>query len=372
MGALSPARRGFALLIAAAAGCAHPAVQGPTGAPAATASAPATAAPTTDQRIAYYAGRVTQHPRLYPVWAQLAEAYFDKAKQTWDPSWLANAHDAIARSRAIQDTYHALEIEAQIAAYTHRFTDALTWARMAEAAATYPPDTHMRAIEVEALVGLGEIDEARQLVPPEGAKIDDFFVAASLAKIASEDQRFDQAARDYLAAARLAGRLQAAPLVAWAEAMAGGMYVDAKDYAAALPHLDAARQAGGCMEETVHRGELLAATGRLRAALALYEQALARRPDPHLHHAAFKVAQQLGDQATARQHYRAAEQIYRSVIGQHQIYTLNGLAQLLLDGNGDAREALALARQNLAYKRDRQARAILDEAERRAARAARP
>jgi tetratricopeptide (TPR) repeat protein len=361
----------FAPLVAAAAGCAHPAVLGPTATPAATANVPAAATPTVDQRIAYYAGRVEQHPRLYPVWAQLAEAYFDKAKETWNPSWLANAHDAVAHSRAIQDTYHALEIEAQIAAYTHQFTDALTWAHMAEAAATYPPDTHMRAIEVEALVGLGEIDEARQLVP-EGAKIDDFFVVASLAKIANEDQRFDQAASYYLVAARLAHQLQAAPLVAWAEAMAGGMYVDAKDYAAALPHLDAARQAGGCAEETIHRGELLAATGKQRAALVLYEQVLSRHPDPHLHHVAFKVAKQLGDEVIAQKHYQAAEQIYRSVIDKHQIYTLNALAQLLLDGNGNAQEALALAHQNIAYKRDRQARVTLDEAERRAAGAARP
>lgn len=323
-----------------------------------------------DQRIAYYRNRVEQNPRLYPVWVQLGDAYLDKAKETSDPAWLARAHDAAARSMALQETYAAYHLKARLAGHTHRFAESLTWARKAAAAAAMPPDHQMQALEVEALVGLGRIADAKRLLPAADAAIDDFFVAAALARVANAEERLADAARHYVRAGELANALGSRRHVAWAEAMAGGMRADAGEFAAALPHLDKALALGGCTEEAIHRAEVLAGTGRGQEALAAYANLLARTPDPSIHHAAFKLAKQLGDTAAAARHYRAAEQGYRSVIAANEVYTLGALAQLLLDGGGDAHEALQLAQRDVEHKRDREAMETLHEARRRVQRSA--
>jgi hypothetical protein len=318
-----------------------------------------------DERIDYYRKRVEQNPRLYPVWVQLGDAYLDKAKETSDPAWLAKAHATAARSMAIQETYAAYHLKARLADHSHRFAESLGWARKAAAAAAMPPDYQMAALEVEALVGMGQIAGAKALLPADDVAIDDFFVAAALARVANEEQRFEVAAKHYARAGELAKVLGSWRHVAWAEAMVGGMLADSGSFAAALPHLDQARALGGCTEEAVHRAEVLAGLGRGREALALYESLTARAPDPSIHHAAFRLAKQLGQTDTAAKHYRAAEAGYRSALAANEIYTLGALAQLLLDGTGDANEALQLAQRNIEHKRDREAVATLHEAKRR-------
>jgi hypothetical protein len=327
------------------------------------------AASAVDRRIDYYRTRVAQNPRLYPVWIQLGDAYLDKAKETSDPSWLARAHAAAARSMAIQETYAAYHLKARLAGHAHRFEESLAWARKAAAAAAMPPDYQMLALEVEALVGMGRLADAKALLPADEAAIDDFFVAAALARVANEEQRLAVAAKHYARAGVLAQALGSQRHVAWAEAMVGGMLADSGSFAAALPHLDKARALGGCTEEAVHRAEVLAGLGRGREALAAYGSLVTRVPDPSIHHAAFQLAEQLGDTAAAAEHYRAAERGYRSVLAAGEVYTLGALAQLLLDGKGDANEAaneaLQLARRNLEHKRDREAVATLHEAQQR-------
>jgi hypothetical protein len=328
--------------------------------------------PSVDERIEYYRKRVEENPRLYPVWVQLGDAYLDKAREVSDPSWLAKAHDAAARSMELQETYGAYHLKARLAGHSHRFADAQAWARKGETAAVTLPDYQLTALQVEALVGLGRTGEAKALLPTvaDVAAIDDFFVAAAYARIANEEQHLDEAAQLYLRAGELAWNLGSKPHTAWAEAMAGGMLLDGGNFAAALPHLDKSARLGGCAEEAIHRAEVLAGTKHERDALAAYEKYLVKTPDPGVHHAAFKLAKQLGDDAAARRHYAAAEQGYRKVVAANEIYTLGSLAQLLLDGNGDAREALALAEKNFEYKRDREAKATLDEAKARTQRAA--
>jgi tetratricopeptide (TPR) repeat protein len=235
------------------------------------------------------------------------------------------------------------------------------WARKAEAAG-YGPDWMIRALEVELLVGAGRVDEAKAMLPSDDAPTEEFYVAAALARVANVEGRLDVAAKHYMRAAELARVHQANKLVAWAEAMAAGMLVDARNFEAALPHLEQAKAFGGCAEEVVHRAELLASTGKPREALATYDTYLAKTPDPAVHHAAWKVASALGDTAAMRKHYEAAAAAYRKVIDAGEVYTLGGLAQLILDTHGDAREALTLAEQNFKYKRDVEATKTLTQA----------
>lgn len=348
--------RAIALVAAlAAAGC--------SSRTAAVASEPSSV----DRRIAYYTERVAQNPRLYPVWVQLGSEYLDKAKESSDPAFIAKAHEAADKSLAIQETFEAYHLKARLFGHTHRFDDGLAWARKAQTAAIYPHDPMIRALEVEMLIGAGKLDEAKALLPPGDGKVDDFYTAAALARVANVEDRLDVAAKHYMRAAELARAQNATSLVAWAEAMAGGMLLDGGNFAAALPHLDESRRLGGCAEEQVHRAEVLAGTGKPREALALYEAYLAKTPDPAIHHAAWELARANKDETAAKKHYQAAEAGYRKVIAAGEVYTLGALAQLLLDADGDAREALELAEQNFRYKRDGESQATLEEARRRVA-----
>jgi hypothetical protein len=81
-------------------------------------------APSVDQRIGYYEKRVTENPRLYPVWVQLGDAYLDKAKETSDAAYLAKAHDAADRSLAMQETYEAYHLKARLYGHSHHFEEA--------------------------------------------------------------------------------------------------------------------------------------------------------------------------------------------------------------------------------------------------------
>lgn len=329
--------------------------------------APRSTGPSTDDRVVYYQRHLDKNPRLYPMWVQLGEAYLDKARETSDVQWLAKAREASAKSMAMQETYGAYYLNARIAGHTHRFEEALGWASKAAAAAALPPDLAVRALQVEMLVGVGRIDEAKALLPAEQGPIEDFYTAAALARIANEEQRLDQAAKLYARAAELARAENATPLVAWAEAMVGGMLLDGGNTAAAVPHLDASRTLGGCAEEAIHRAEYLVAIGRERDGLAAYDRFLRKSPDPSVHHAAYELAAEIGDRAAAERHLAAAERGYRAVIAAGEVHTLGALAQLILDRGGDANEALALATRNLEFKRDREARATLDEAQQRVA-----
>lgn len=318
-----------------------------------------------DQRIGFYQERVTKNPRLYPVWVQLGDAYLDKAKATSDPAYIAKAHEAADRSLAIQDSYEAFHLKAKLFGHTHHFEEALGWARKAEAAAIEGPDWMIIALEVEMLVGAGRIDEAKAKLPAEGAPITDFYAAAALARVANVERRFPDAAKYYSRAAELARDYKVTKLVAWAEAMTGGMLLDGGNLAEALPHLDAAKASGGCAEERIHRAELLAHTGKQPEALAMYDAYLKKTPDPAVYHAAWKLAHEMGDKAAERTYYDAAIKGYRAVIDAGEVYTLGGLAKLELEANGDPREALALAEQNFKYKRDPEAQQTLAEAKRR-------
>ncbi len=318
-----------------------------------------------DDRISYYNARVTENPRLYPVWVQLGDAYFDKAKQTSEVAYLVKAHEAADRSLAMQETFHGYHLKARLFGHTHRFEEALVWAKKAQSAAVIPPDPMINALEVEMLVGAGKLDEAKGLLPQQGAPVDNFYKAAAIARVANVEHRFADAAAAYVRAGELAAVEKARPLVAWAEAMAGGMLADSGDFAAALPHLDASKDQGGCAEEQIHRAEVLAATGKPKDALAAYDRYLARTPDPAVFHAAYKLARTLGDAAATKRYYDAAVAGYRKVVDAGEVYTLGGLAQLLLDADGDAREALVLAEKNVKYKRDPEAQHTLAEARRR-------
>lgn len=308
----------------------------------------------------YYSRRVAERPRLYPVHVQLAEAFFDRAQETHDPSFLRQARESLDRSIAIQPTFEAFLLHARIAAFAHRFETALAWAGRAVAAAVYPNDPAVAAVTSEALLGLGRADEARRLLPPPGTPLSDFHAAAALGRWLAEKKDFDAARGAYSRAAALALEAKVPVRAAWAEVMAAGTWIDSGRPAEAEPHLVRAAELAPPTEELeIHRAEVLEARGREEEALASYDRLRRESPDPLLPHRAYLLARRLGKGEAAERYLREAEAGYERAIGAGEVYTLGALAQLYADAGIHLERALALARENLKYKRDPEAVATL-------------
>ncbi|HKI02279.1 MAG TPA: hypothetical protein VKK31_09880 [Thermoanaerobaculia bacterium] len=316
----------------------------------------ASGAPTPDPetRIRYYSKRVKEDPRLYPAHALLGEAYLARARVTHDPGDLARARAAFERSMAIQPNGESLTGLTALCGFSHRFEDALSWGR--QAADANREDPHVRALLVEVLLGLGRDDEARALLPGNGAAPADFYTATALGAWMKTNGRLDEAAKAYEAAARFASQQGVKPLAVWARVSEAGVWLDAGDLARARPLLAAVRR--DAPEDPFlreHEAELAAKAGRLAEALAIYEKQIETGGSPEAHSAAASLARRLGRTAEAKRHFEAAERFYRRILDAGEIYSLESLARLYLDAGANLEEARALARRNLEFKRDRSA-----------------
>lgn len=318
------------------------------------------------ERIRYYSARIAETPRLYPMHTQLGIAFLDRAKETHDPRWLEEARASELRALAIQDNFESLMAMAAIQNYAHRFEEAKRWAGLAAAASVNgpaSPDPAATAALVEALLGLGEIDPARRLLPSSLEETKDFHTAASLGKCAAEEGRAGDAAAAFERAARFARAESVPALAAWAEAAAAGALIDAGRATEARPHLETAIAiAPGEPVVLLHRAELLQAVGRHAEALGILEGFLVSNPDPAVEALAFKAAKEAGESTTAKRHFAAAERGLKRAVEAGEVYSLGALARLYLDSGRRSEKALSLAEENLRWKRDRDARAIAEAA----------
>src|SRR5262245_32433551 len=311
-------------------------------------------------RIRFYSARVERHPRLYPVYVQLANAYVHKAVLTSDPIWLAKARHALDRSLAIVETHEALVTLARIANYAHRYEDALRWARRALPAPRSgdPPDSAVVALLVEAHSALGQDAEARALLPGERSP-PDFFTATALGGWLASQRRFREAGLAYAAAADFAH--DNPPADAWARAMAAGVLMDGGLVELARIQLDAGRSASPRIPLLrLREAEYLEKQRDYASALTAYRALLRETPaDPELHARAYKCAVALGERTEAHRHFDEAVRGYQQALDAGEIYTLGALAQLYSNAGVKLDDAAALAERNLQYRRDREAHDIV-------------
>jgi tetratricopeptide (TPR) repeat protein len=311
------------------------------------------------ERIRYYEARVAESPELYPALARLGEAYLDRARASHDPRFLTQARAALERSIAIQTNAEALKTMTAVCTYSHRFADALRWAR--RAAEAHPEDRGITALQVEAHLALGQVDEAGALLSGASPPATSFHDAAARGTWLAAQGRAEEAASSFLQAAERAEAQKARDLAVWARVSSAGVWIDAGKPERARPLLDAvARTDPDDALLQLHQAELHEAEGRPEAALAAYEALLVRGDDPEIHRRAFTLARQLGRRDVARRHFEAAEASFLKAIDAGEVYTLEALARLYLDAKVHPDRALDLARRNLEYKRDRAAHAVLN------------
>lgn len=310
-----------------------------------------------DARIRYYARKVREHSRLYPAYAQLGAAYLDKARQTHDPALLNKARTLLNRSLEIQPNFPAMKTMTALCNFTHRFEEALEWGRRALQAS--PNDAAVTALLVEAYLGLGHTADAERLLPVKvGTEPTGFYTAVAQAHWLASKGRGADAAAAFVKAGEFARAQNEMEPVVWSYVSAAGVLIDADQAQRAKPHLELASSLDpDNISVRVHEAELFEAEDELAEALAIYEAVLAETNDPLIHARAFKIARQLGREQHVRQHFEAAEQGFLRAIEAGEIYTLGALARLYEAADVNLDRALALARQNLQYKRDAQARA---------------
>lgn len=108
-----------------------------------------------DQRIVRAQQSITKFPNSAGGYNQLASAYMQKARETADFSFNANAEDAIIRSLAVEpDNYDGLKLRTKLQLTNHRFAEALETARHSQ---TFRDDDHDVWGQItDALVELGD------------------------------------------------------------------------------------------------------------------------------------------------------------------------------------------------------------------------
>lgn len=306
-----------------------------------------------DQRIGYYERKLQKHPTLFVVHALLAAEYVEKTRVTGDPLWLRKAQASLERSLKIQPSFDGHKGMASLQNFRHRFAEALIWAQR-----TYPQrdNTDITALMVDAHLGLGEVDQAEQLLPPLDSVPADFYTAAAMAAVLKVQARYDQARLAYLKAEEFALEQKVVPVAVWARTNAAGMLIDSGRAEQALADLElASARNKDDPELRLHWAEYHQARGDHRQALTILEALVKDAPRPSFHHRAYRVARELGDRAAAKRHFAAAERGYRRVLDAGEIYTLGSLAQLYCDAGVRLSEARRLAQRNLTYKRDKEA-----------------
>lgn len=314
---------GCALLLAA---CAEPG-----GAPAPQS---------TDARIADYAQRIAEHPRVYATYLGLAQAYLDKARETHDAAYVAKARAAAQTSMDIMPGLEGLKMQARIAAFRHHFDEALEWAKQAQALLSADvTDGGVTALLVEAHMGLKQFDEARALLPPDGARLPDFHTAAAMGHWLKSQKRLDEAAAAFETASGLALNQNQKTLAAWGKVMAAGVYLDAGQIEPARPRLKAAAELDPKNRELrIHEVELMVLEGRAPDAIRRYEDLLKEFPDAELHRRIYVLAKDRDD-AKARTHFDAAEALLVRILKTGEGYVLDELTRLYADSGLSADEA---------------------------------
>jgi thioredoxin-like negative regulator of GroEL len=316
-----------------------------------------------DRQIKFFQDKIAKSKNHYPSYALLANAYLAKTRETGDPQYLAEARKNVQRSIAIQSNYQALKTMALISNYSHRFADAVDWAKKAGQASPegLSLDSEVTAILVEAYLGLGQNDEAKSVLDElTEKKQDDFFIAASLGHFYKAENKIDEAVKAFTEAANFAGKENARELVVWANVSAAGCLLDSNRAAEAKPFLEKAKNINAQNKPLqIHQAEFLLADNRPQEALGIYEKLLKNNDDSEIHHQVFLIAQKLNDKTLAEKHFQLAIDGFRKVLASGEIYTLEPLAQIYCDAGENLAEAEQLARQNLEYKKDSSAKKTL-------------
>jgi pentatricopeptide repeat protein len=307
------------------------------------------------RKLTYYGAIIDKHPDHYPAHASIAAAYLEKARSTNDPADLAKAREYVRRSIEIQPNYQAFKVYATIEGFAHHFKESIDWAqKAASSAADIGPDPETASILVDGYLGLGETEEAKKVV--ENIQDEGFYTSAAKGHYFKAIGENEKAAEEFQNAARFALMQNAADAQSWAEVMAAGVWIDAREPDRALPFIEKAEQiVPGSKAAEIHRAEYLVAKGKPEEAIDVYGSILKKAEDGEIHRRMFFLLKNLGREKEAGSHFEKAEKLFQRAIDAGEIYTLGPYAQMLCDAGVRLDEARKMSAENLKFKRDKEA-----------------
>ncbi|MCU1692100.1 MAG: hypothetical protein JWM64_1191, partial [Frankiales bacterium] len=250
-------------------------------------------------------------PRDPRGWSALGLAHVQRARLTADPSEYGRAEQAFTRSLQVQPARNdtALTGQATLAAARHRFADALRLADASLAVNAYSATTY--GVKVDALTELGRYDDAGRAVQ---RMLDLQTGVDSLARASYQNELRGDVVQARALLQQAADRATAPADKAFAHHYLGELAWNSGDLAAARAGYDAAlADDPDYLPALAGRGKVLAATGRTTAALADYQDAVTRQPQPQFLLELGTLLEASGQQAAARQQYdvlRATQRLF--------------------------------------------------------------
>jgi tetratricopeptide (TPR) repeat protein len=304
-----------------------------------------------DQRIAFYKPR-TGGPGTYVAWARLGQAYLDRGHATGSRKDLSRAEECLQKSLGYQANFEALRGLAALRLEQHRFGDALGFARQAVDAG--PLDHGALSALSDALLALGQVDEAAEVIDGMLARLPSFEALGRRALLERRRGDLDQAL-DFMSRAcdAAAARTDLGDAEGWCLAQRGELHrlrcepeLARQDYERALErHPDHTLT-------RVHLAELDFGEGRTDEALELYRSVLDERDDPQQRAAIAEVYAAKGDVKQAARERSAAVREMRRSAGRGEWTLLRPLAFLLLDDPKTVAEGLELAERDWTNRQD--------------------
>jgi tetratricopeptide (TPR) repeat protein len=322
-------------------------------APAAAADAPE--ADPLDSAVTGYERRLAEHPRSYPLMAQLGGALLSRARSRGSLEDLDRASEILERSLSIQVNEEALRWLAGVRLDQHRFQEAAHLARQALEADE--GDGIARAVLVDALLAMGRFDDARPIVEHGRAEDADFYSIAGYSRWLFLRGEVDGAvAQLERALGKLEGEgtaLEVEAARAWCHLMIGSFKFDTGRPEEAVQHYDRALAINPHDPDAVeHRAEWEGEHGDEERAVRMYRESLERNPRTHEMVALGDLLVELGRPEEAAPLFTRAVEHWRARLAAGDISHRRDLAMFLLDHDRDLEEALELARQDLDTRRD--------------------
>lgn len=307
---------------------------------------------TTDELIALWQGRIEKSPHDYISTTYLGQAYLNKARETADGSNYTRAEAAFRQALEVNPSYApAKAFLGSVYFAQHEFAQALTLA--ADVYASDPKALHALALLGDAQLELGNYDAAAAAYAALDAKIESPAVVSRLARLAWLRGEPDLAITLMQKATQQADDLGlTGEAAAWYQFQLGELLFNTgqldkaeAQYTAALNTFD------GYYLAMAGLGKTAAARGDLDTAIGLYEDVVARVPQP-------EFVARLGDLYTLAGNDEAAQQQYATVAVLAELEAQNGVLfdrQLVLfytNHDESLEKALALAEAELETRQD--------------------
>jgi tetratricopeptide (TPR) repeat protein len=309
----------------------------------------------TEQTIRFYQARVARDPIDAQSHNKLAAAYMQRARETGDVSYLERAGKLLEQSLDIlpEDMNDpAAALSAAVSYSTHQFEAARAWAQ--KAIALKPQDGYAYGQLGDACVELGDYEHAAaayERMIRLRAGLYSYSRWSHFKDLTGDTDGAIRAMRDAIEAGRQSPRTSRENL-AWCQAQLGALYFNTGDLTQAEAHYAAALQTWPAYRLALAGlANVRAAQAKSAEAISLYHQAVASIPEPDYIAALGDLYANTGQPEEAQKHYDLVVYIGTLAKLNRTIYNRQ-LAQFYLDHNRNLAEALNLAQQELAVRKD--------------------